>query len=221
MYTGGGYPSLSSTSSKESKKERRQGIFSKRIVLLGLLILFALIPAFASSSDFSARVNVAPYSLAVFDFYNGKDIEGAEAVTATSYGFSASVEGDWRMNNMFRLYPEAGYSLALKKDTVIPEGKAVQYIKFGAGADCIFSLSEKAELYTGLFAGGMFHINSKKANFAPYFGVRLGFDWALTEKITLGASSRFALSFLKTDSRLTDSLTLMIDPVSLAVSYVF
>lgn len=224
---GGGYPSLSSSSRSNSRNERRLCTFSKRIVFLGLLILFVLIPAFASEkaegNSLSLRLNAAPYSVAVFDFYNGKDIEGAKTVTATGYGFSAGLEGDWEISNRFRLYPEAGYALTLKKETVIPEANAVQYIKLGAGADYIFSLNEKIELYGGLFGGAMFHINNSKYNVAPYFGLRLGGDYALSENITLGAFTRVAFSFLTTgeSGNIRDSLTVLVDPLCAVLTYTF
>ncbi len=293
---GGGYCSLASSSCSVQKIEGRHDTFSKRIVLLCLLILFVLLPLSASNiewtwsaessetnyfryqlngedenswtvvdsqvtsvilpsetdndtlfvqasndgkvwsdssigtykrdkerftNDFSLRLNATPYASALFYFYNGHNIDEARTLMGTVYGLSTSLEADWTINNRFRVYPEIGYSLVVKIQTVIPKETNVHYVKFGGGADVLCNVSPGTNLFAGLLGGGMFHINSNMANFTPYFGVRLGLEKNLGDNFSLGAFSRVTCAFLNADDPLYRSMTMLIDPASVVLTYIF
>ena len=169
----------------------------------------------------SLSIDVAPYSAGIFYFYNGHYIDNARTLMGTIYGISAGIELDWRVLPNLRFYPEVGYSYEMKIQTVIPKRQDMHYIKAGGGLDCLFSISEKTDVYLGLSGGAMAHINNNRMSIAPYFGSRFGLNYNLSSHIALGAFARVSASFLNTTEYLYNSVTLLIDPVSLTVSYVF
>ena len=172
-------------------------------------------------STLSLSLNLAPYSAGIFYFYNGHYIDNARTLMGTIYGLSTGIELDWRVLPSLRLYPEVGYSYEMKIQTVIPKRQDMHYIKAGGGVDFLFAISDKADLFLGAFGGAMAHINNNKMSIAPYFGSRFGLDYELSSHITLGAFARVSASFLNTTEYLYNSMTLLIDPVSLSLSYVF
>lgn len=175
-----------------------------------------------SGQSFSLRASLSPYSLALYRFYNGYGTSSSRTKTDSVYGLSSSFEFDWAPTSWLTLYPEIGYDLAVKKEAVIPGGKTVHYFKAGAGADFTFSISGKSSLLAGFFGGAMFHLSAEKLSLTPYFGARLGYGYAVSEHFSLGAMSRvsFAL-FTGQRDRLMNSMTVLIDPVSVTLAYRF
>ncbi len=168
------------------------------------------------------RLNVAPYSSAVYYFYEGHYIDKARTLMGTIYGVSTSIELDWAPFSFLRLYPEFGYAYVMKIQTVIPKEQDMQYIKGGFGFDGLINVSDRSDIYLGALGGIMAHINNKKYNIAPYFGARLGFETTLGDHITLGAFARVTASFLTVeDDTLYSSVTLLVDPVCLTLSWSF
>ena len=172
-----------------------------------------------ADSSLALRLKLAPYALAVFDFYNGHAITEGKTVTYTTYGLSTSLELDWTLAHALRLYPEASYAFVLKNGTVIAGQKLVHYFKLGAGIDGLIHLSQPDTLYLGLFGGVLASINNNKANFTPYFGARLGYERVLTEALALSVSTRVSISFYKAKQALEDSFTLLLEPVNVGLSY--
>ena len=170
-------------------------------------------------STLAPRINLAPYALAVFDFYNGHDTASTRAVSRTVYGLSASVELDWTIANVIRIWPEASYALVIKTDPVIPGQKLVHYIKLGAGIEGLINLTKTDTLCIGLLGGALGSINNNIANITPYFGARLGYERALTGYLTLSVDSCFSMTFYKASQALEDSFTMLIEPVSVGLSY--
>ena len=170
-------------------------------------------------STLAPRINLAPYALVIFDFYNGHDTASTRAVSRTVYGLSASVELDWTIANVIRIWPEASYALAIKTDPVIPSQKLVHYIKLGAGIEGLISLTKTDTLCIGLLGGALGSINNNIANITPYFGARLGYERALTENLTLSVDSCFSMTIYKASQALEDSFTMLIEPVSVGLSY--
>ncbi len=170
----------------------------------------------------SIRLNVAPYSSAVYYFYEGHYIDKARTLMGTIYGVSTSLELDWTPFNFLRIYPEFGYSYEMKMQTVIPKKQDMHYMKSGFGFDGLINVSDKSDVYLGAFGGVMWHINNNRYNAAPYFGGRIGFETALGEHFTLGAFTRVTASILDVgDDKLYSSVTLLIDPLTLTLSYNF
>lgn len=170
-------------------------------------------------SNTALRLNLDPYSSAVYYFYNGHYIDEARTLMGTIYGLSLSLEFDWALNNLIRVYPEAGYAMVLKIQTIIPKQRAVQYIKLGGGVDFLFNITTKSDAYVGLLGGGMAHINNSEYTITPYFGTRFGFETKITDNIKLGIMMRVSCALLKTSEVLTDSLTFLVDPISISLSY--
>lgn len=169
----------------------------------------------------SLRFNLAPYSSAVYYFYNGHDIDEARTLMGTIYGVSTSLELDYTPIDKLRLYLDTGYSLVLKIQTVIPKRRDVHYITSGIGIDYIVGVGERSDIFFGPLGGVMAHINNNKVSITPYYGVRAGFESRITESLTLGINVRVRGALLFTDNTLTDSLTLLIDPMTLSLTYVF
>ncbi len=171
------------------------------------------------SHPLSLRLSFTPYSCAIYYFYNGEDVQGAKNLTGSVYGLSSSLELDWCPIKALRLYPEAGYTFSLKPETVLPQENDVHYGYAGVGADWVGAITEKNLLYVGLLGGAMAHINNSKVNITPYFGLRMGFETKLTQGLYLGVMAKGAMAFLVTDDPLFDSVTMLIDPLSLSLRY--
>ena len=168
----------------------------------------------------SMRFSIAPYSLALYRFYNGYNTASTRTKTKSVYGFAASVELDIPLTTNLSIYPSLCYNIVSKEHTVIPSAKLVQYFKTGVGVDFTFNITEKSSIYTGAFAGAMLHLNNKKASISPYFGARLGYDYNLDDHFSIGVLSRASFAFFtgRTEA-LMDSVTILIDPVSITLTY--
>lgn len=126
------------------------------------------------------------------------------------------------LSSWLSIYPELSYDIIVKKDTVIPGSRNVQYIKAGAGADFTFAVTEKSTVYIGLFGGAMIHINNKKASLTSYFGARVGYDYAIGEHFSFGAVSRVSFALFSGRSEaLMNSMTILFDPLSITLAYRF
>ncbi len=169
----------------------------------------------------SLRFNLAPYSSAVYYFYNGHDIDEARTLMGTIYGVSTSLELDYTPIDKLRLYLDAGYSLVLKIQTVIPKRRDVHYLTAGIGIDYIVGVGRRSGIFFGPLGGVMAHINNNKVSITPHAGVRAGFESRITDSLKLGINVRVRGALLFTDNTLTDSLTLLIDPMTLSLTYVF
>lgn len=168
---------------------------------------------------FTIKTTLSPYTLALYRFYNGYNTASTRTKTNSVYGFNAALELDFTLQSWLRLYPELAYSLILKSDTIIPGQQAVQYLKAGVGVDFTFT-TNKTTLYAGAFAGAMAHINNKKVSLTPYFGARLGYEFNLNGHWVIGAQSRVTFALFSGRSQsLMDSMTVLIDPVGITVSY--
>ena len=85
--------------------------------------------------EFSARLSVGPYSVALYRFFNGYETASSKTKTDSKYACSVTAEFDFDILSWLRLYPEVGYSFVVKESTVIPGQRNVHYIKAGAGVD--------------------------------------------------------------------------------------
>ena len=166
---------------------------------------------------FSVRVSVTPYSSAFFHFYNGYNTNSTRTKTQSVYGFALNAEVNVPLWSWLNIYPEFGYDFIVKEDTIIPGARLVQYYKLGAGLDFTFDT-----IYMGLFGGVMIHINNNKASITPYFGARLGYDYKLGEHLSVGAVSRISFAlFVGRSNNLMDSMTILLDPLGVTLTYRF
>lgn len=174
---------------------------------------------FETAGPVGIRVTLSPYTLTFYSFVNGRDISKARSLTSTVYGFSSALEFDWMLGKFFRLFGDAEYSLSVKKETIIPGGRNVHYIRFGCGLDFTFGIAGRSSIYTGASIGCIFHINNRKANIALCATGRIGYDYALTAHIVLGVRTEAVFSLLKAKNSLNDSLTILIHPVRVSLTY--
>ena len=199
------------------------------IVLILLLVLFPLCAEDTRAGSWSSqeksrraslRVSAAPYSLALYRFYNGYDTASTRTKTQSVYGFAASLDLNLPLFSRLSIYPELGYHIVIKETTIIPSAKKLQYLKAGAGVDFTFNLNEKATIFTGVFGGAMVHINNNKASITSYFGTRIGLDYKLGDHFWVGALSRVSVAlFAGRSEKLMDSVTVLVEPVSITLTY--
>ncbi|MGN0907528.1 MAG: hypothetical protein ACI4NM_10300, partial [Bullifex sp.] len=88
-----------------------------------------LVPLVPPEKKISIRLTASPYSIGIYDFFNGHDIPDARYLTVTNYGLSADGEVGYQINSNILLYMGAGYGYQMKKETVIPDAFRVSYIK--------------------------------------------------------------------------------------------
>ncbi len=173
------------------------------------------------SSELSLRLNLTPYALDIFDFYNGHETSATRATSSTIYGFTTGLEADWTLAKNYRLYLEFSYALGLRPEPVMPAARVIHYLKLGAGFDYHVHITEPDILAFGLFGGAVLSINNKNGSLTPYFGTRIGYERVFSDHLCLSAFTRVGLSFYKTNEPLYDSLTVFVEPVSVAISYKF
>lgn len=167
------------------------------------------------------KAGLSPYTLGVYDFYNGHGIPGAKYLTATDYGLSADLGLDWRPITNLGLFLDSGYSFVLKPVTVLPGGLQIHYAHFEAGLEGRIPVGERLEFGGGLFCGAMLHFNAGKGNASFSFGGRLTLEWRLGENLSLGLASRARISLLGNDDPLYRSATWLVDPLGLALGWRF
>ena len=68
----------------------------------------------------SIRLIASPYSIGIYDFFNGHNIPDARYLTITNYGLSADGEVGYQVNSNILIYLGAGYGYQMKKETIIP-----------------------------------------------------------------------------------------------------
>lgn len=171
-------------------------------------------------SYFGVRVNLSPYSLAIYDFYNGHDIKDAKFLTMTNYSAALDTELFWKSPWPFALHLDAGYTFALKSETVIPNAKDVHYVRLGGGLDCVLA-NKKLSFAFGVLGGELITFNANRWNPGSYLGGRLLLEFNLSDNLLLGCQSRVMVSHQKTSDPLMSSLTWMVDPVALSITYRF
>ena len=169
---------------------------------------------------FGFRTSLSPYSLAIFDFYNGHDVEGAKFLTMTDYSTSFDAELFWEPPWPIQLHLDAGYVFALKSETILPKAIDVHYVRIGGGLDFLIS-NEKLSFAFGVLGGELMTFNADHWNPGSYLGGRLLLEFNLTENLLLGVQSKAAASYQKASEPLLSSITWMIDPVTLSFSYRF
>lgn len=176
-----------------------------------------LVPLVPPEKKISIRLTASPYSIGIYDFFNGHDIPDARYLTVTNYGLSADGEIGYQINSNILLYVGSGYGYQMKKETIIPDAFRVSYIKAYAGLDLRFLRTGKFSSSLGVFAGGMMGINAGVYNISSILGGRLRFDYHLNPHLSLGLQTRFTASYLPADDPLYKSMTYLIDPVTLSL----
>ena len=169
----------------------------------------------------SIRLTLSPYSIGIYDFFNGHNIPDARYLTITNYGLSADGEVGYQVNNNILLYLGAGYGYQMKKETIIPNAFKVSYFKAYVGLDLRFIRVGKLSSSLGVFAGGMMGINAGQYNISSILGGRIRFDYYLNSHLSLGLQTRFSASYLPANDPLYKSMTYLIDPLTLSLDVRF
>ena len=169
----------------------------------------------------SIRLTASPYSVGIYDFFNGHNIPDARYLTITNYGLSADGEVGYQVNNNILLYLGAGYGYQMKKETIIPNAFKVSYFKAYVGLDLRFIKVGKFSSSLGVFAGGMMGINAGQYNISSILGGRIRFDYYLNSHLSLGLQTRFSASYLPANDPLYKSMTYLIDPLTLSLDVRF
>ena len=169
----------------------------------------------------SIRLTASPYSIGIYDFFNGHNIPEARYLTITNYGLSADGEVGYQVNNNILIYLGAGYGYQMKKETIIPNAFKVSYFKAYVGLDLRFIRVGKLSSSLGVFAGGMMGINAGQYNISSILGGRIRFDYYLNSHLSLGLQTRFSASYLPANDPLYKSMTYLIDPLTLSLDVRF
>ena len=169
----------------------------------------------------SIRLTASPYSIGIYDFFNGHNIPDARYLTITNYGLSADGEVGYQVNNNILSYLGAGYGYQMKKETIIPNAFKVSYFKAHLGLDLRFIKVSKFSSSLGVFAGGMMGINAGQYNISSILGGRIRFDYYLNSHLSLGLQTRFTASYLPANDPLYKSMTYLIDPLTLSLDVRF
>ena len=171
-------------------------------------------------SHFGMRAALSPYSIDIFDFYNGHHVADARFLTHTSYSTSIDTEFYYRTPWPLSLHLDAGYNLGIKKETVERNAYDVHFIRLGGGIDGVVA-NEKLSFSFGILGGEMISFNADSWNSGSYLGGRLLLEFNITESLLLGLQSKATVSYQKTRDPLLSSLTWIVDPVSLTIAYRF
>lgn len=169
----------------------------------------------------SLRLSLVPYSLTIYDFYNGHHIPHAKYLTYSHYSLNADADFGFYFLNRMRISLGSGYSFTRKKETIIPNAFDVHYIKAYCGLDVITVNKGNFTTSFGAFGGLMMHINAKKYNISSYFGARLDFSYALNNHIVLSAGTKFSAAHLPFNEPLMNSISYFIDPVVISTEVRF
>lgn len=163
---------------------------------------------------FSLRISVSPYSVGLFDFFNGHDIEGARYLTHTSYGFSAGVGVGYYFANILQLSLNYDYSAFLKKESLIPDQEFIQYHKLYLGFDFPVIYREVFSLSIGFSAGAQFGLNAEYYEILPLLGTKISLGWHINDIFSIGFSAGASFSYAHDEDPLYKSLTYLVDTVS-------
>ncbi|MBO5770257.1 MAG: hypothetical protein J6R23_03290 [Spirochaetales bacterium] len=169
----------------------------------------------------SLRLSLAPYTLTIYDFYNGHHIPSAKYLTYSKYGLNVDSDFGFYFFNRLRLSLGTGYSLILKRESVIPNAFDVHYVKAYSGLDIAAIKRGSFSASVGAFGGIMMHINAKRYNISSYFGARLDFSYALNNHIVLSAGTKFSAAHLPSSEPLMNSISYFIDPVVISAEVRF
>ncbi len=168
------------------------------------------------------RFSASPYTLCFFLFPNGYGTSSSRVVTRSVYGCSATLTFGFPFMRWFFLSPEFGYAFVLRKENVIPEAGRVHFFRGGAAVGIELGTPDSFAFHAGLMGGAMIHVSNMKASLSPYAGIEAGCDFPLSGNLSLGvAASGVCAFFLNRKNRLADSMTLLINPVSVTASYSF
>ena len=173
-----------------------------------------------NGNRFGVRAFISPYSLAIYDFYNGHDVKDAKFLTFSDYAAALDIELFWKTPWPLALHLDAGYTFALKSETVIPDAMDVHYVRLGGGLDSVIA-NEKLSFAFGVIGGELIAFNAEHWNPGSYLGGRLLLEFNLSDKLLLGCQSRVAVSYQKASDPLMSSLTWMVDPLALSITYRF
>lgn len=187
------------------------------IKTLGLIV----VDKTEKANNFSLRLTSAPYSLAVYDFYNGRHIAKENSISSSAYAVTADIDLGYSPAERLRFYLGAGYSLAIKKDTVIPEAHDVHYIKAFLGVDAKAIVKGDFSLSAGLFAGAMAHINAGMYNMSSIMGARIDCGFKISDSFRLNLGTRMTAAYQPAAQPLMSSMTYLIDPLTLSLEMMF
>lgn len=169
----------------------------------------------------SLRLSVSPYSLAIYDFYNGHHIQSSKYLSYSRYGLAADADFGLYVLDRIRFSFGAGYSYIHKDETIIPEAFDVQYLKAFGGLDITAIRKGSFSASLGAFGGMMMHINADKYNWTSFAGARLDLSYALSNHFAVSAGTRFSAAHLPSAEYLLNSMTYLIEPVAISVEVRF
>ena len=154
-------------------------------------------------------------SFALYDFYNGHEIEGARYLMGTRPSFASDIEADLFIGRHFRIYADLSYARERKNETIIPDAFVVEHRQYGGGFDVLFLIKDEWRPYIGLNINKSKDINAGYYSYSYFYGVRMGLDHFINESIYVGLSSGVKLAHNDDPDPLYRSYTFLMDPVGI------
>ena len=154
-------------------------------------------------------------SSAIYDFYNGHDIEGARYLMKTDSSFTADGELLLSIGKRFRLFAGYAYSRERKRETVIPDAFVVEHHQAVTGFDVLFPINEQWRVYTGLSAAYSVDVNAGYWSPSLFFGGRIGLDYFISEHFYVGIKSGVRVAHNDAEDPLYRSYTYLLDPIGI------
>ena len=160
-------------------------------------------------------------SFALYDFYNGHEIEGARYLMGTRPSFSSDIEADLFIGRHFRVYADLSYARERKNETIIPDAFVVEHRQYGGGLDVLFPIKDKWRPYIGLNINRSKDINAGFYSRSTFYGVRMGLDYFINGNIYFGLRSGVKLAHNDDPDPLYRSYTYLMDPVGIKMGVKF
>ena len=194
---------------------------SKIIDIAGAFFMLFICIGTLSAEDNSIYVYRSYYTLGIYDFFNGHDIDNAKYFTTSEYGLNNGIGYSTSLTRSLDMEFEVNAINILKKESVLPNGNNVNYIQITAGT----SLHKRfgiADFYAGIFLGSVSGFNLCTEDLTGTAGIKLGVDLSIGRTpLSIGFQSRMSMLYLYSDDSLYESMTYLIDPVSLVMKWRF
>lgn len=162
---------------------------------------------------------LAPCSIGICDFYNGRAIPGAGSLVLSKCGVSLDAELGFRLFRRVAVFLDIGAMAVVKRLTVLPGAAAVGHLVVEGGADALFPFKEAWELGAGLSGGIMLGFNAGRTSASPSLGVRLAFARRLNSRLAARLAARARVALNGSSDPLRRSATWLVDPLVLSLAF--
>lgn len=162
---------------------------------------------------------VAPCSIGICDFYNGRAIPGAKSLVLSKCGICLDAELGFRLFSRLAIFLDIGGMAVVKRLTVLPGAATVGHLVVEGGADALVPFKDIWEFGAGLSGGIMLGFNAGTASASPSLGARLGFSRRLNDRLAARLTARARVALNSSNDPLRRSATWLVDPLVLSLAF--